>query len=95
VIEDGLAVAVCRACVGRQLAGPVRATGEFLIPPEPADEPGPTPAPGAEVTACAWCGAPGDQVRKLLGKGAVAICDGCVALAVDILTAELGPSWRG
>jgi hypothetical protein len=35
-----------------------------------------------------------DEVRELLGLGAVAICDGCVALCVDILEAEIGPGWR-
>ncbi len=65
----------------------------------PARSPGAAtpPAAGAgaaAATACTWCGKPGDLVRKLLGHGAVAICDGCVALCADILEAELGPGWR-
>ncbi|MBK7537233.1 MAG: hypothetical protein IPI49_18070 [Myxococcales bacterium] len=42
---------------------------------------------------CAWCNKAEHVVRKLLGRGAASICDECIALACDILDAELG-SWR-
>jgi len=34
------------------------------------------------------------QVKKLLGRGGVALCDECVSLASDIMEAELGSGWR-
>ena len=97
------ALAVCGACGARlvgRVAGRVsgstpvvQATAEFAVPELPM-----TASDAAIVThpadACAWCGRGGDQVRKLLGTGVVAICDGCVALCVDILEAELGPGWK-
>jgi hypothetical protein len=44
-------------------------------------------------TACAWCHKSEPEVRKLLGRGGVALCDQCVALCCDVLDAELG-HWR-
>lgn len=44
---------------------------------------------------CTWCGRDEDQVRKLLGSGIAHICNACVALCADILSAELGPDWGG
>jgi ClpX C4-type zinc finger len=57
--------------------------------------PGSAPPPFAAAVAprCAWCGKREDEVRKLLGRGAVALCEECIALAADILDAELG-EWR-
>ncbi len=94
-LAPATAVTTCRACAARGMGGPVRATGEFLIPPEPSsDEAATTSTIDAGAATCAWCGRAGDQVRKLLGQAGVAICDGCVGLAVDVLSAELGPDWR-
>ncbi|HVV87529.1 MAG TPA: ClpX C4-type zinc finger protein [Kofleriaceae bacterium] len=102
-IPAGPVAGACPACgtrlphggVGR-LSGSmpvIHATGEFMVPELP-----PSASDAAIATdpagSCSWCGRAGDQVRKLLGTGAVAICDGCVALCVDILDAELGPGWR-
>ena len=42
---------------------------------------------------CTWCGRDEDQVRKLLGSGIAHICNACVALCADILSAEFGPDW--
>jgi len=33
-------------------------------------------------------------VRKLLGRSGTALCNECVALACDIMDAELGHGWR-
>ena len=86
---------VCTAChttLGGGLS--VKATGEFRVPTELLDA---SEASGERVratTACAWCGKLEHEVKKLLGRGGVALCDECVALCCDILDAELGGSWR-
>ena len=94
-LEGGELVMVCTAChttLGGGLA--VNATGEFRVPtPEQLES---TEATGERVRAtnvCAWCGKLENQVKKLLGRNNVALCDECVALCVDILDAELG-TWR-
>lgn len=87
---------VCTAC-HKTLGGglSVNATGEFRVPtPEQLDS---AEASGEHVRAthvCAWCGKLEHQVKKLLGRGGVALCDECVALCCDILDAELGGGWR-
>ncbi|MCA9673439.1 MAG: hypothetical protein H6709_09105 [Kofleriaceae bacterium] len=87
------AVPVCGACHRRAL-GPVRTTAEFAVPMVASAVPEPAPPPPSADT-CSWCGKAGAEVKKLLGNGAVAICDGCVALCADVLDAELGDGWRG
>lgn len=91
------AATACARCGARLVSAGgrvnVNVTAEFAVPQLPADAS--DAAIGAPAAgACAWCGRGADQVRKLLGAGAVAICEGCVALCVDILDAELGPGWR-
>jgi len=88
-------VIVCGGCQRRSVAA-VRATGEFMAvsappdhDPEPVDRQGPSAAGG-----CTWCGKDGGKVRKLLGNGAVSICNECVALCADVMSAELGDGWR-
>jgi len=87
---------VCTTC-HKQLGGglAVNATGEFRVPThEQLDA---IEATGERVRSthlCAWCGKLERQVKKLLGRGGVALCDECVALCVDILDAELGNGWR-
>lgn len=96
----------CHKALGGGLS--VNATGEFRIPtaaeieahvdaPRPSSTATPpTVGPGERVSAtnvCAWCGKLENQVKKLLGRNHVALCDECVALCVDILDAELG-TWR-
>ena len=86
---------VCTTCnktLGGGLA--VNATGEFRVPPDLIEA---TEITGEHVHAthvCAWCGKLEHEVKKLLGRGGLALCDECVALCVDILDAELGGSWR-
>jgi hypothetical protein len=93
---------VCQSChrsLGEGLA--VHATGEFKVPTAEmlaavAAEP-PPQHPGERVRAtnvCAWCGKLEPEVKKLLGRNGVALCDECVSLCVDILDAELGTNWR-
>lgn len=100
VLEGGELVMVCNHChkaLGGGLA--VNATGEFRIPSAAELEEHTDHAaahPGERVSAvnvCAWCGKLENQVKKLLGRNNVALCDECVALCVDILDAELG-TWR-
>lgn len=93
-LGGGELILVCGGCRARLGVGPVRTTGEFRVPAEFA-EAGPAAAPEpAAVAACSWCGRAGDQVKKLLGTPQVSICNECVALCADILSAELGPDWR-
>ncbi len=92
---------VCQSChhsLGEGLA--VHATGEFTVPTaaEVLDTGNAEPAPSAgervrATNVCAWCGKLEREVKKLLGRNGVALCDECVSLCVDILDAELG-NWR-
>jgi hypothetical protein len=90
---------VCASChrsLGEGLA--VHATGEFKVPtPEEINSPDPVVHAGERVRAtnvCAWCGKLEAEVKKLLGRNNVALCNECVSLCVDILDAELGNAWR-
>ena len=88
-------VLVCASC-HRHLGGVVvRSTSEFMAPTEAAL----TAASGDELQAsgieqCTWCSRRRDEVKKILTSGTVGICNECVALCADILTAELGDDWR-
>lgn len=87
---------VCGSC-HVQLGGglEVNATGEFRAPSlEQLDAAEPTGERVHATNVCAWCGKHERQVRKLLGRGGVALCEECVALCCDILDAELGIGWR-
>ncbi len=99
-LEGGELVMVCNHC-HKALGGglSVGATGEFRIP-TPAelaeDDHRTHTSPGERVHAvnvCSWCGKLEAQVKKLLGRGGVALCNECVSLACDIMDAELG-TWR-
>ena len=100
VLEGGELVMVCSHC-HKALGGglSVNATGEFRIPsPAELDEAHDSSgSPGERVHAvnvCSWCGKLEAQVKKLLGRGGVALCNECVSLCCDILDAELGNTWR-
>lgn len=102
-LADGKPIDVCAACHKSLVGGvAVRATGEFLVPSPAAlaaADAGSSPFGEAArplalpSDACAWCGKHESQVKKLLGRGGVALCNECVSLCVDILDAELG-TWR-
>ena len=95
---------VCANCHAK-LGGDVRGlelgtTGEFRVPSaemleaaaaEADAEPGERPR---ATNVCSWCGKLEAQVKKLLGRSGTALCDECVALACDIMEAELGAGWR-
>ena len=49
---------------------------------------------GATGASCSWCGKSAKVARKLLSNRDAHICEECVALCADILTAELGEGWR-
>ena len=87
---------VCTSChqtLGGGLA--VNATGEFRVPsPDLLDDAKATGEHVHATGACAWCGKLEREVRKLLGRGGIALCDECISLCCDILDAELGGSWR-
>ena len=85
----------CHKALGGGLA--VGATGEFRVPSAAElveaheSETGERPR---STNVCAWCGKLEPQVKKLLGRGDVALCNECVSLCCDILDAELGEHWR-
>jgi hypothetical protein len=95
-LEGGELVMVCTSChetLGGGLA--VNSTGEFRVPSPEALEA--SEASGERVRStnvCAWCGKHEREVKKLLGRGGIALCDECVSLCCDILEAELGGGWR-
>ena len=106
-LEGGELVMVCTPCHHSLTGGitsslSVYATGEFRVPTSAeiaaSEAPDPTrptrPTRPSEVGACTWCGKLEGQVKKLLGRGGTSLCDECVALASDIMEAELGPAWR-
>ena len=90
----------CHKALGGGLS--VNATGEFRVPTaqevlEHMDGPAPStraPIVSSAVNVCSWCGKLEAEVKKLLGRGGVALCDECVSLASDIMEAELGENWR-
>jgi hypothetical protein len=90
---------VCSAC--HQTLGSSRlnvgATGEFRVPTPEMIAAAATAEPGERpdaADACAWCGKPEHEVKKLLGRAGTALCNECVSLACDIMDAELGNDWR-
>ncbi len=100
-LEGGELVMVCNPC-HKALGGglSVNATGEFRVPTAAElmdsheSEPGaPTHRPNT-VAVCSWCGKLEAEVKKLLGRGGVALCDECVSRARGIMEAELGESRR-
>lgn len=85
----------CHKALGGGLA--VGATGEFLVPSAEmlAAHAGDSTGEHPHATGlCAWCGKLEAEVKKLLGRNNVALCNECVSLCCDILDAELGDSWR-
>lgn len=87
----------CHQTLGGSAGLNVGTTGEFRVPtPEmiaavASSEPGDRP----EATdVCSWCQKPESAVKKLLGRSGTALCNECVALACDIMDAELGTGWR-
>jgi hypothetical protein len=97
-VAGGDLVMVCASC-HKHLGGVVvRSTSEFMAPTDAAlaaaagDDTTEMPARGSE--ACSWCGKTRGEVKKILTSGAVGICNECVSLCADILTAELGEDWH-
>jgi hypothetical protein len=99
-LEGGELVMVCSEChkgLGAPGAMSLGTTGEFKVPSEAdvlaaASMPNHGERPTATNT-CSWCGKLEPQVKKLLGRGGVALCNECISLACDILDAEVG-NWR-
>jgi hypothetical protein len=95
-LEGGELVMVCNSCHAHLGGGlSVNSTGEFRVPtPEQLEGGGATGERVHSTNVCAWCGKHERHVKKLLGRGGVALCDECVSLCCDILDAELGTGWR-
>jgi hypothetical protein len=96
-LTGGDLILVCNGC-HRMLGNvEIRETGEFRAATPAAlaaaAGDGAEPQTIAGSTTCAWCGKRQAEVKKLLTSAAVAICNECVALCADILTAELGDDW--
>lgn len=97
-LAHGELIMVCQAC-HKNLGGglSVNATGEFKVPTPEMIAEAATAEPGERPKAtnvCSWCGKLEAEVRKLLGRSGTALCNECVALACDIMDAELGQGWR-
>ncbi len=102
-LEGGELVMVCTAC-HKALGGglSVGATGEFRVPTPELIAAAHQAHKGHEsegesphaTNVCSWCGKLERQVKKLLGRNGLALCDECVSLCCDILDAELGDTWR-
>jgi hypothetical protein len=102
-LDNGELLMVCTGCHERlgQPAVNVGTTGEFRVPSaaylaaqaELESQPPPPASRPNAANVCAWCGKLEHQVKKLLGRAGVALCDECVGLCVDILDAELG-DWK-
>ena len=95
------AIEVCGRCHDDLLlasTAKVSSTGEFALRDVMAyaerAQMAPVKKKSATEAACTWCGRAEDQVRKLLSSGDAHICNACVALCADILTAELGDDWH-
>ena len=92
---------VCGAChkgLGGGASLDVGTTGEFRVPTPAELESHADPSGGERPMAthvCSWCGKLEHEVKKLLGRNDVALCDECVGLASDIMEAELGTAWKG
>ena len=95
-LAEGKPIDVCGACHKSLVGGvAVRATGEFLAPSLAALSAAEAAEPlTVSGSSCAWCGKAEPEIKKLLGRAGVALCNECVALCVDILEAELPGSWR-
>ncbi len=98
-LEGGELLMVCHAC--HQTLGSaglsVGATGEFRVPTPEMLEAAANAQPGERPDAtdsCSWCGKPERDVKKLIGRQSVSLCNECVSLASDIMDAELGDGWR-
>jgi hypothetical protein len=93
-VDGGELVMVCAPC-HRTLGGiDVGTTGEFRVPTPDTYEAATSGERPNATNVCSWCGKLEVDVKKLLGRGGVALCNECVSLASDILEAELGPGWR-
>jgi len=100
-LEAGELVMVCGQC-HKALGGGMSlgATGEFRVPTDEmiAAMREDAALPQAErvhaTNVCSWCGKLEHEVKKLLGRGNAALCNECVALASDVMEAELGGDWR-
>ena len=89
----------CHKALGGGLS--VNATGEFRVPTpaevfEHMDGPESAASPQKPLSSnvCAWCGKLEPQVKKLLGRSGIALCNECISLASDIMEAELGAEWK-
>lgn len=98
-LTDPCAVHVCHGCHANVIgSGNIRvaSTGEFRVDQilAAAEELGGGAPAAASGVGCSWCGKPAEEVRKLLSRGVVHICDECVALCSAVMQAELGDDWR-
>lgn len=48
---------------------------------------------GSRQLLCSFCGKSRREVKKLIVRPGVYICEACVALSVEILDEGLGPDW--
>src|SRR5437879_2705645 len=85
-LVPGPSVLICNECVGRGvvalLGNAARSTGR------PESQQGNAPNP----TYCAFCGKQPSEVKRLVARNGVCICDACLVASVDILLDGEKPS---
>jgi hypothetical protein len=94
-LDGGELVMICQRChhgLGGGLS--VNRTGEFRVPSPELLEGETSGEHPTATNACSWCGKLEADVKKLLGRAGTSLCNECVALACDIMEAELGDGWR-
>lgn len=47
----------------------------------------------AEEVQCSWCNKPQSQVKRLISQNKIHVCNECIGLCVDVLSAEFGKDW--
>jgi hypothetical protein len=99
-LENGELLKVCGTCfqtLGSGARLTVGSTGEFRVPTPEMIAAAAAAPPGVRphaTDACSWCSKGEAEVKKLIGRSGTALCNECVALACDIMDAELGGTWR-
>ena len=91
---------VCIGCYeGLQMVGSVdiTQTREFNFGPSNESENIKSTDANNDATGdvqCSWCNKPQSEVKRLVSQNKIHVCNECIGLCVDVLSAEFGESWR-
>src|SRR6266850_3664473 len=78
-LVPGPSVLICNECVGRGVAALLGNARRSTEPLAYLQSEGPNPM------YCAFCGKQPSEVKRLVGRNGVCICDECLVASVDIL----------